>query len=149
MPAADTALKSQSKTALAKRVTSLSNRINREKRAAEEVGERVAGVLASGVALATATSIGFVEGRFSNKDDSPLSVGPVPLPLAVAAGTSLIGLATGSRWAEAATSGAVGAWGYGLGLAHGQKSRTSKAKKVSGIGDELMDAEMAEHYFGD
>lgn len=145
----ETALMSQSKTSLAKRVASLSTRINREKRATEAVGERVADVMGGGVAFATAASIGFVEAKFRNRDNSPLSLGPVPLTLATAAGASAVSLMTGNRWASYAAAGAAGAYGYGLGLAQGTKSRAAKGRRVSGIGDEQMDDDLAEHWFGE
>ncbi len=145
----ESALKSLSKTALEKRVASLSKRQTREKAAAEEIGGRVADVGGTGVALATAASIGFVEGKFRNKDNTSLSLGPVPLTLATATAATGAALFTGSRWFSYMAAGALGAYGYGAGLAAGEKSRVTKGRRVSGIGDELMDDDLAEHHFGD
>ncbi|TPV93784.1 MAG: hypothetical protein B7733_18675 [Myxococcales bacterium FL481] len=145
---AETALMSQSKTALAKRVASLNNRIRREKESSAELGERVADLMGGGVAFATAAGLGFLEGRFRNNDRSPLSLGPIPLTLAAAASASGIAIATGSRWANAAANGAFGAYGHTIGLAAGNEGRVKRVRRVSGIGDELMEDEEAEHYFG-
>ena len=145
---AETALMSQSKTVLAKRVASLNNRIRREQTQAAELGERVADLMGGGVAFATAAGLGFMEGRFRNNDRSPLSLGPIPLTLAAAVSTSGVAIATGNRWATAAAQGAWGAYGHTIGLAAGGEGRVKRARKVSGIGDELMEDEEAEHYFG-
>lgn len=145
----ESALKSLSKTALEKRVVSLTTKRTRERAAAEEIGGRVADVMGGGVAFATATSIGFIEGKFRNKDKTSLSLGPVPLTLTAAAVASGAALLTGSRWFSYAAAGAVGAYGYGMGLAAGEKSRAGKGRRVKGIGDEQMDDDLAEHHFGD
>jgi len=145
---ADTALMSQPKSTLAKRVSTLNNRIRREKAASAELGERVADLMGGGVAFATGAGLGFLEGRFRNNDKSPISLGPVPLTLAFATASSGLALATGNRWVIAAAHGSFGAYGHSLGLASGAEGRVSKAARVSGIGDELMEDMEAEHYFG-
>ncbi len=144
-----TALKSLPRTALEKKVNSLTNRIAKGNREASVMGERVAGAMGGGVAFATAVSVGFVEGRYRNNDGTPLSLGPVPLTLVAAAAGSAVALATGNRFAQSASDGAIGAYGYGLGLSQGAKNRGKKSRKVSGLGDEQMEDDIAEHYFGD
>ena len=139
-----TDLASRPKSALVKQVESMYRSRAREKSRAMEVGTRVSDLLGTGLAMATGAAVGAAEGRFRNKDRTPLSLGPVPLPLAVAAVSSAAGLFTGRRAFNYAAAGAVGAFGYNIGKGWGAKA-LSKAGRVSGVGEdwELNDAERA------
>lgn len=133
-----------SKGALVRQVEGLYRARARSKAQALEMGERVTDVIGEGLALATGAVVGAAEGRYRNKDRSPLSLGPVPLPLAVAVASSVAGLATGRRSFNYAAAGALGAWGYRLGQGWGAKQLAKLGRKgVSGIGEdwELSDAE--------
>lgn len=54
-----------------------------------------AGIALAGTALGagTAAAVGFAEGRFTNRDGSPLSLGAVPLPVVTGTVASLGGIA--------------------------------------------------------
>lgn len=116
----------------------------RDKKKAELLGQKLMDTVGGGTALATAAMIGLAEGRISNKDGSALSLGPVPLTLAVAGGL------TGLSWfwnpngqTAYAAAGAFGGYGVTLGRVWG---RTWKGKAgVSGVGDDDTGLTAEEH----
>jgi len=143
-----TALMDRSKTALAGMVSRLEAGKVRERRSAEVLGSKLMDTIGGGTALATAAAIGLAEGRISNKDGSPLSLGPVPLTLAAAAGL------TGLSWfwnpngqTAFAAAGAAGGYGVTLGRVWG---RTWKAKSgVAGVGYAELSPEEQALAYGD
>lgn len=129
-----TALMERPKPVLAKMVGNLEAARGRERRAAEKMGEKLMDTLGTGTAFATAALVGLAEGRISNKDGSPLSLGPVPLTLAVATGlTGLSWFWNPNQQVSYASAGCAGAYGVTLARVWG---RTWKAKAggVSGVG---------------
>ncbi len=145
-----TELSGQSKTALAKAVTRLQASKDRQKREAQSMGTKLSHAIGGITAGATAAAVGIAEGRFRNRDGTPLSVGPIPLPLA--AGAAALGL---SWWwnpgnqVSAAYAGCMGAYAVSIGRGWGKTWRAKAG--VQGIGhdtDDLSPAE-AELVFGD
>jgi hypothetical protein len=127
----------QSKPALVRQVETLARSRVRARSQALEMGERISDVIGEGLALATGAAVGAAEGRFRNKDRSPLSLGPVPLPVVVAVTSSVAGVMTGRRSFNYVAAGALGAWGYRLGQGWGAKQLAKSGRKgVSGIGED-------------
>ena len=142
-----TDLAQASKGALVRQVERLHKSRAREKAKALETGERVTDLLGVSLAGITGAVVGAAEGRFRNRDKSPLSVGPVPLPLATAAVASVGALFTGNRSFAYAAAGALGAMGYNLGKGWG--ASTLAKSGVSGVGEERLSDVEHELLFGE
>jgi len=117
---------------LLRRAQSLQNSIKRERNRAEALGDKVMGALGGVTATATGFGIGYLETRVRNKDNTPMSVGPVPLALAAGGGLSLLALFVDpAGQVSSAACGALGAYGSTIGRGYAMKANASKPK-VSG-----------------
>lgn len=111
----------------------LSGQIAANKRArgaAEAIGEKVQEVIGSATAAATGAAIGFAEVNWAD-EKGPLSLGPVELPLAVAAAATALnffGFNPGGQMTFVA-AGAAGAYGAGRGRAFAIKRKEEQAKE--------------------
>lgn len=115
-----TELATLSRTALVRAVENAKTREIRERRSSEKLLDKVSDVAGGVTAFTAAAAVGIVEGRVQNPDGTPLSLGPVPLPLAV--GTMLSALSF--FWnplgqVSAAQNGLMGAYGAAKGRAWG------------------------------
>lgn len=137
-------------SALESRERSLAVARGRERKASETV--KAVAIMAGGSAAGVASSglVGFIEGRFRNKDGSMISLGPVSLPATVATLSSIasVGLfAAGMPGASAvaahvtsANAGlATGTWARAQGALRRQKvaDKSKNQKGVGGSGDPL------------
>lgn len=149
-----TALQTLSRSALVKKVESAERARARDTRNAEELGNRVLDFAGSLTAGATAAAIGIAEERFKD-GATPLSVGPVPLTLAVGGilgGVTLMGWNPGRQvsYAAAGCAGAYSvtrgrAWGAAWRAMAGKKKRRVSGHDVDGspFDDSLSDHEAA------
>jgi hypothetical protein len=139
------------KTTLLARLQSQITANKRARGAAEAIGEKVQEVLGSATAAATGAAIGFAEVNWAD-EKGPLSLGPVELPLAVAAAATALnffGFNPAGQMTYIA-AGAAGAYGAGRGRAFAIKRKEEQAKKEGGNpktgwddSDEADDAERA------
>jgi hypothetical protein len=80
-----TQLATMSKSALVKRVTGLTSASQRKKAENVKAGDKMLQVLGIGTAATAAGIIGYVQGRVRDKkDNTELSLGPVPVTVAAA-----------------------------------------------------------------
>ena len=120
------------KNELLRRATSLHASIKRERNRSEALGEKVLSVLGGVTATATGFGIGYVESKVRNKDGTPMSIGPVPLAMAVGVGATITSLFFDpAGQVSAAAHAAMGAYGSTVGRGFAMKSAAS-TPKVSG-----------------
>lgn len=125
----------------------------RARNAAEHIGEKVQDAIGTATAAATGAAIGFAEINWAD-DKGPLSLGPVELPLAVAAAAtalSFFGFNPGGQLTYVA-AGAAGAYGAGRGRAFAIKraeEAKAKTKNPKTGWDDAEDPDDAERSFID
>jgi hypothetical protein len=154
-----TAIAKMSRAALERKAEGAERKAVRQAKAAEKVGEKVLDVVGGLTATATAMTTGILEERFKDpKTGIPLSVGPVPLTLAMNLGLGGLSLIWNpGRQVSYAAAGMAGAFGVTRGRMWGKAWRAmSKApptrKRTKGIGyddddsalDEVEEALIAE-----
>ena len=137
-----------SRSALARKVTTLDSQKKRAANAAEALGDKMFAALGSGTAFATAAGLGWAEVKFA-KNGKPLTLGPVKLSLAASAALNALSLFYNPQnqvsYAAAGAAAAYGAtWGRGVAVA----ATAKRARKKSGVGyeefvglDEMTDEE--------
>lgn len=143
-------LMTKSKTALARQVDRLKSAARRDGASMEAFGTKVADTLGNGTAWATAALVGVVEGRFRNKDGSPLSLGPVPLPLLGVAGlTGLAWFWNPAGQVSYASAGLAGYHGGTMGRGWGTAWRAKRGVEGVGEADDDLTPEEAALVFQD
>jgi len=153
---AETSLAELPKQTLVQRLHGQIKANQRAKNHAEMLGDKVLDVLGSATAAATGAAIGYAEVKYAEEGKGPLSLGPVELPLAVAAaatGLAFFGF-NPARQMTYIAAGAAGAYGAGRGRAFATLRIEAEKKKKKenpgnvgydddGDGDDLNDAERA------
>lgn len=134
-----------SKTDLLKRAQGLSNSIKRQKTLAQHAGEKIEALVGGVTASAAGFAVGYVETSVRNKDGTPMSLGPVPLALAVGGALSMVGLFFNpAGQVSAAANGALGAYGATMGRGAALKSSAKKGTGVTTSGDEIVGADWSD-----
>lgn len=138
-----------SKDDLLRRAQSLQGSIKRAKNATENLGGKVERLIGGATATATGFGIGYIETSVRNKDGTPMSLGPLPLALAVGGALSLGALFFDPMGqVSAAAAGAMGAYGATMGRGAAMKAAADKVKpKVSG--QELIGASWDQYSDGE
>ena len=123
-----------SKTDLLKRAQGLTNSISRQRNLAKAAGEKIETLVGNVTAGAVGFGIGYIETAIRNKDGTPMSLGPVPLALAVGTSLSLVSMFWNpANQVSSASCGAIGAYGATMGRGFALKQAEKKTgQKVSG-----------------
>jgi hypothetical protein len=131
-----------SKDELASKVRGLLASRSRAERDGESIRQALYTSLGAGSAFATGALLGLVEGRVRNKDGTPCSLGPIPLPLAAAIPLVLVSwFFDPARQVSAAAAGATGLLGGTMGRGWGTAWRARGGAEKVGAEDALTAAE--------
>jgi hypothetical protein len=137
-----TALATLSKGELESKVRGLMAARSRSEREGASIRDALYGSLGSVSAFTASGLLGLVEGRVRNKDGSPCSLGPVPLPLAAGVPLTLVSwFWDPGRQVSAAAHGCMGMLGGSLGRGWGTAWRQRATQEKQGVGAEDLTPE--------